>query len=511
MVSPVKQLAYCFGCHKWWGALKFVMDIENMEFKGAIQILAQITWKKLEWFDNEKYKVQKNMYGLYKDAVNYYKKALESNPEAQKYLFDRWLKKEDFSKFHFWFSDSWIALYNYLKEKWYDDKQINDSKIFVNVGQRKDKFIWRIIFPIQNLRGDFVAFTARILDKWEPKYLNSPASDLYDKSEILYGLYEAKKSVVDKNFVIIVEWQMDAISLQSAWFTNTVAISWTALTEKHLTILKRLTHKLYLSFDGDWAGAKATKLALETIKNKGFEVKIIDIPKNSDPDDLLKSWKDFEEYIKNGLTPIWYYIEKSDFDITSIEDKRKLLEELLNILKLYSDSIEREFYLKEIGSKLWIKEYIIYDMFNRVNRTKPKFWISKEESKKKEDFTIEEIAIWYILNDKDNKDYISQNIIFKDSIWDDLKNILNNTKVIETFTSSKRDRLKAISMKISCIEESDTEYRKLEDLQNFVKKLNTSLYKQLVSNLKTRMDNWDESAFLEYSDIIKLAKKYNIK
>ena len=511
MVSPVKQLAYCFGCHKWWGALKFVMDIENMEFKEAIQILAQITWKKLEWFDNEKYKVQKNMYGLYKDAVNYYKKALENNPEAQKYLFDRGLKKEDFSKFHFWFSDSWIALYNYLKEKWYNDKQINDSKIFVNVGQRKDKFIGRIIFPIQNLRWDFVAFTARILNSWEPKYLNSPASELYDKSEILYWLYEAKKSIVDKDFVIIVEWQMDAISLQSAWFINTVAISWTALTEKHLTILKRLTHKLYLSFDGDQAGGKATKLALETIKNRGFEVRIIDIPKNSDPDDLLKSWKDFNEYINNALTPIWYYIDKSDFDITSIEDKKKLLDELLNILKLYSDPIEREFYLKEIGNKLWIKDYIIYDKFNRVSRKEVKFWVKEEESIKWEDFSIEEIAIGYILLDETHKKFIEKNIIFTENIWKDLKWILEDSSSIERFTIEKRDKLKAISMKILSDEENDTENRVEEDLKIFMKKLNTYFYKNIVSELKQKMNNWDDNAFLEYSNIIKVAKKYNIK
>ncbi len=511
MVSPAKQLAYCFGCHKGWGALKFVMDIENIEFKEALQILAQMTWKKLDWFDNEKYKVQKNIYGLYKDAVNYYEKALENNPEAQKYLFDRWLKKEDFEKFHFGFADSGISLYNYLKDKWYDDSQITKSNIFVNIGQRKDKFIWRIIFPIQNLRWDFVAFTARILWAWEPKYLNSPASELYDKSEILYGLFGAKKSIVDKNFVVIVEWQMDAISLQSAWFTNSVAISWTALTEKHLTVLKRLTHKLYLSFDGDSAWAKATKLALETIKNKGFEVRIIDIPKNSDPDDLLRLGKNFEEYIENALTPIWYYIAKSDFNISSIEDKKKLLWELLEVLKSYSDPVEVDFYLKEISRKLDIKDYIIYDHFTRISRQKVKFWVEKKIENKKQNFTLEEIAIWYILLDNDHKSFIEKNIIFNNNIWNDLKKILDNPENIEKFQIEKRDKLKAISMKIASDEENDTEARIEDDLNNFVKKLNTYYYKNIVSDLKQKMNSWDDSAFLEYSKIIKIAKENNIK
>jgi len=511
MVSPAKQLAYCFGCHKGWGALKFVMDIENIEFKEALQILAGMTWKKLDWFDNEKYKVQKNIYGLYKDAVNYYKKALENNPEAQKYLFDRGLKKEDFEKFNFGFADSGISLYNYLKEKWYDDSQIKKSNIFVNVEQRKDKFIWRIIFPIRNLRWDFVAFTARILNSWEPKYLNSPASELYDKSEILYGLFEAKKSIVDKNFVIIVEWQMDAISMQSSGFLNTVAISWTALTEKHLTILKRLTHKLYLSFDWDSAWKKATKLALETIKNKGFEVRIIDIPENSDPDDLLKAWEDFQKYIDSALSPIWYYIAKSNFDITSIEDKKKLLAELLEILKSYSDPIEKDFYLKEISNKLGIKEYIVYDHFTRISRQKVKFWVESKQENNKLNFNLEEIAIWYILLDEKHKNFIKENIIFEDNIWEDLKEILDNPEKIEKFSLEKRDKLKAISMKIASEEETDTEKRIEDDLQNFVKKLNTFYYKNIVSKLKEKMNSWDDNAFLEYSKIIKKAKEFNIK
>ncbi len=511
MVSPAKQLAYCFGCHKWGGALKFVMDIENMEFKEALQILAQMTWKKLDWFDNEKYKVQKNIYGLYKDAVSYYKKALENNPEAQKYLFDRWLKKEDFEKFHFGFSDSGIALYNYLKEKWYEDSQIFDSKIFVDIKNRKDKFIWRIIFPIQNLRWDFVAFTARILSSGEPKYLNSPASELYDKSEILYWLFRAKKSIVDNNFVVIVEGQMDAISLQSAWFENTVAISWTALTEKHLTVLKRLTHKFYLSFDGDSAWAKATKLALETIKNKGFEVRIINIPKDSDPDDLLKKGEDFEDYIKNALSPIGYYIDKSNFDITSIEDKKKLMLELLEILKSYSDPIEKDFYLKEIWNKLWIKDYIIYDSFNRVNRQKVKFWVKEQEKQKIQKFSIEEIAIWYIISDENNKKVFLDNIIFKDQLNNDLVKILEDKENLEKFTLEKKDRLKAVSMKILSEEEHDTESHKQEDLLGFIKKLNTYFYKNIVTDLKSKMNSWDDKAFLEYSKIVKIAKEYNIK
>jgi DNA primase len=254
MVSPPKQLAYCFWCHKWGWAVKFVMDIENCEFKEAIEILGNFTWIQVNTnFDKEKFEAQKNIYSLYKAAVDYYKKALKNYPEVKKYLSDRWLSSEIIEKFHFGYSDSWLELYNYLKNKWFEDSLIEESKIFVDVRNKKDKFINRIIFPIQNLRWDFVAFTARILWNWEPKYINSPASKYYDKSAILYWLFDAKTAITKNDFVIVTEWQMDTISLQAAWFFNTVAVSGTALTEKHLWILKRLTKKIYLCFDWDKA------------------------------------------------------------------------------------------------------------------------------------------------------------------------------------------------------------------------------------------------------------------
>ena len=512
VVSPAKQLAYCFGCHKGGGALKFVMDIENCDFKEAVQILGNITWKKIEWFhsDAKEYKIKKNIYSLYKDATNYYKKALENNPEAQKYLFDRGLSKETFKKFEFGFSDSWVSLYNYLKEKWYEDALIKESNIFLDLAKRKDKFIWRIIFPIKNIRWDIVAFTARILNSWEPKYLNSPASKYYDKSQILYWLYEAKKAIIDKDFVIIVEGQMDAISMQEAGFTNTVAVSWTALTDKHLTIIKRLTHKIYLCFDWDQAWEKATKLAIENIKNKGFELKIIKLPNSKDPDDILKSWKDFNEFIKNALSPIAYFIKTSKLDLNSIEDKKRLLKDLLEIIKFYSDAIERDFYLKEVAKYLELSENIVWDSFRKINRNKANFDKKEEETTKKE-FSAEQIAIWYILLNDEYKKIFEEKLLFKEYLDNDLKKILEDSKSLETFPLEKKDDYKAISMKIEMELEKDNEENKKQVLEKLIKQINLENYRKIVSDLKQKMLDWDENAFIKYSEIIKKAKEYNLK
>jgi len=483
------------------------MDIENIEFKEALPILAEFAGKKLEWYNFKENKIQKNMYSLYRDATSYYKQALKNNPEIIKYLYERWLNNEDIEKFNFWYADSGVWLYNYLKEKWYEDSIILDSKIFVDLRNRKDKFIARIIFPIQNLRWDFVAFTARIVWKGEPKYLNSPATPWFDKSSILYWLYQAKSEIVKKDFVIITEWQMDTISMHSHWFTNTVAISWTALTEKHLTILKRLTHKIYLCFDWDSAWTKATKLALETIKNKDLEVKIINLWEWKDPDDLLKFWEDFQKYIDNALSPIWYYIEKSDFNLNSIEDKKKLLVELLQIIKSFSDPIEKDFYLKEISNKLNITETLVYDAFNRLKLER-----IKKTTSAKTIINSEEMAIWFLLlENSEFKEIFDENIIFKEAISKDLREILESTKNIDSFPLEKKEKYKAISMKIDVDNTEKMPESIGEEIKKITQKINIESYKKITEKLKEKMSEWDDNAFLQYTEIIKTAKKYGIK
>lgn len=509
MVSKSKQLAYCFGCHKWGWAVKFIMDIENCDFKEAIEILWNFTWIKVNSnFDKEKYETKKSIYSLYKSAVNYYKQALQRYPEIKKYLFDRWINDENIEKFNFWYADSWVELYNYLKSKDFSDELIEESKIFVDVRNRKDKFINRIIFPIQNLRWDFVAFTARIISEWEPKYLNSPASNIYDKSEILYWLYNAKNTITKEDFVIITEWQMDTISLQIAWFFNTVAVSWTALTEKHLTILKRLTKKIYLCFDWDSAWEKATKLALETMKNKGFEVKIISLKKWKDPDEIIKSWWDFQEYINNALTPIWFYIEKSKFDLNSIEDKKKLLVELINIIKSYSDNIEKDFYLKEISKLLDISSKIVYDVFNR---TKYEVNLLKQEAPKN-NISSEELAISYILIDEKYSKDLKDNLVFFEYIWKDLKNFMEKwQKYLSELELNKKEKYRWISLKI----EEENREKTPENIETEINKIsswiNREIYKKLYQELKEKMNSWDLDAFKKYSELIKKAKSIWIK
>lgn len=511
MVSPAKQLAYCFWCHKWWGPIKFVMDIENCEFREAIEILWNYTWIQVNSnFDKEKYEEKKNMYSLYKDATNYYKNALKNYPEVKKYLFDRWLNEEIINNFNFWYSDSWIELYNYLKKKWYTDEQMDESKIFLDIKSKKDKFINRIIFPIQNARWDFVAFAWRIIWAWEPKYLNSPATKLYDKSNLLYNLFNARTSITKNDYIIITEWYMDVIGLNKWWFLNSVAVSWTALTEKHLTLIKRLTKKIYLCFDWDWAWEKATKASLEKMKNLGFEVRIISLPTWKDPDEIIESWKDFNEFINNALTPIWYYIKKSQFNINSIDEKKKLLIELLDIIKNYSDNIEKDFYLKEVANLLNINQNIIYDSFNKI-----RFKAHDSQNKSpiiKQNITSEEIVIWYCILNEKNINFFKKNILFPESIWKDLNWIMEWwMDYINNLELSAKERLKWISLKLES-ENQHANYEHTDDeLNKMAIMLNREVYKKERERLKNLMNSWDTDSLLKYSELVAKAKKSWIK
>lgn len=511
MVSPAKQIAYCFGCHKWWGPIKFVMDIENCEFRDALEILWNYTWIKVNTnFNKEKFEEKKSMYSLYKDASNYYKNALKNYPEIKKYLFDRWLNDDIIRDFSIWYSDSWVELYNYLKWKWYDDEQIFDSHIFIDIKTKKDKFINRIIFPVQNARWDFVAFAWRIHGSWEPKYLNSPASDIYDKSNILYNLFNARNSITKLDYVIITEWYMDAIALYRWGFTNAVAVSGTALTEKHLVLLKRLTKKIYLCFDWDSAWEKATKLSLEKMKNEGFEVKIILLSGWKDPDEIISSWKDFTDFITNALTPIWYYIKKSNFDTNSIEEKKKLLSELLDIVKSYSDNIEKDFYLKEISNLLNINSNIVYDAFNKIRFTNHE---SKNKNlEMKQTLTSSELAIWYCIMDEKNIEYIKKNLIFNEWLSKDLEWFFEKwVFYLDGLELTKKEKYKAISLKIESDNTTSNSNHIEDELKKVVDWLNREIYKSEFMKLKNLMNSWDNEALLKYTMLVAKAKKAQIK
>ncbi len=508
VVSPVKQIAYCFWCHRGGWPLKFLMDIENIEFKEAMELLWEITGKKVQFSEKskEEREQEKSIYQLFKDATYYYHKTLTENEKILEYLFKRGITKEDIKTFQIGFSESTSGLFQFLKERWFNDKIINESQVFSQFDGRKDKFFNRIIFPLQTLRGETVAFAWRIIESWEPKYLNSPTTSVYDKSSTLYWLFQGKKDIIEKDFVIICEGYMDTIALHRAGYKNTVCVSGTALTEKQIDILKRLTKKFFLCFDNDKAWENATKLSLELLKNKWIEVQIILLHWGKDPDEIIKSWEDFWQYIKASISPIAFTLSKLSGSIKSIEDKKTVLKEALPILKSYSDQIERDMYIQEIAKLLEISPKIIYDEFNKVRVISEE----KEYDTKWFQYGSQEYAIAYILLRESNKEIFEKYLVFPEKISPDFKKILEDSENIDTFPLEKKEKLRGLALKIEEENQWTTEEKTEEILKKTAEKINAEIYKNWYSELKNKLSS-DKNAEIELIELIGKARKFGIK
>lgn len=512
MVSPSKQIAHCFWCHRGWWPLKFIMDVENCDFKDAIEILSSLTGIEIKWYNKEKEQLRKNIYWLFRDIVQFYKNSLQNNPHIQKYLFERWLTEASISQFDFWFASSWKDLLKYLKEKWYEDSLILETNVFLDIKIAKDKFLGRVIFPIKNIRWDIVGLAGRVLDNSEPKYLNSPASQIYDKSSILYGLFEARAEITKKDFIIITEGYMDTITLHQAGFKNVVCVSGTALTEKHVQIIKKLTKRIYLCFDNDSAWAQATNLSIEMLKNKDLEVKILVLEWGKDPDEIIKSWGNFQDLIERALSPIWYHL-KNIQQIESLQDKKEVLKRLLQIVKNYQDDIEKDFYLKEISRKLDIKLEIIYDEYNKTKFEKrhDEFQVQIE----KHALTSEDLVIWYIIKYPEKISFIQQCIQLPEYIWYDLKNFLEKWMwYLEQLELSKKNTYLSISQNDEALEiKAQIENQGLKNdekidsiIQKTIDKLNRDILKQAEQILKEKIALWDMTALTEYQRLVHFKK-----
>jgi len=375
LISPAKNIAYCFSCHHWWWPIKFLSEVEKIPYWEALQKLAKEAWVELKTdYYKEHNENRGDLYELHKIVADFYESDLlkDENKSKLKYLTDRWLSLETIKKFKLWYSWDPRNLFYKLKEKWYQEKDILDSGVFIS--PFKDKFFWRITFPISDFTGNVVAFTWRVLDNSLPKYLNSPTTKIFDKSSILYWLNLAKGEIGKRGYVIIVEWQMDTISLHQAGFTNAVAISWTALTEEQIKLLKRFCKTVYLSLDNDSAWINATFQSLSNTINSEIDIKIINFWEYKDPDEYLKSGKNFEDAINWALSPVSFYLKEwqKKYDINSIQGKKILIKDVFQFLKRITSRIEIDIYMKEISNLLWLSVDILYEEFKNTRLIKEK-------------------------------------------------------------------------------------------------------------------------------------------
>lgn len=376
-VSESKQIFHCFGCGVGGDAIGFLKKIENIDFKDAVEILAEranITLPQIEMSEDEKKKLQlkEKVYEVNKAAAEYFHNNLygPNAKQAQDYVKKRKMDNATLKKFQIGYSGNFDDLYKELKRQGFNDEEIYESRLVLKskTGMPNDAFKKRLMFPIKDIKDRVIAFGGRTLEDIKPKYVNSPDTICYNKGRNLYALNVAKKT--EKDYFIMVEGYMDAVSLHQRGIDNAVASLGTALTEGQARLLKRYKSKIIIGYDSDAAGQGATMRGLEILQNIGYDIRILQLEGAKDPDEFVTKYGSgrFEMYLKNAISLVEFKVKnlKKDLDLNQANDKIKFLNEVSKILLKTGSQFEKEVYIEKISETYGISKEAIYGELNKL-------------------------------------------------------------------------------------------------------------------------------------------------
>ena len=323
-VSPERQTFHCFGCGKGGDVYTFIMEIENLDFREALERLAERAGVKLQGFAASSHASSVSRGNILRHALDFFVKSLNgpSGEAARAYLTRRSITKQDTDRFELgWAPPSWDSLFRHLTDMGFTEEQIIESGLAAQ-GTRNayDRFRGRIIFPIYSATDRIIGFGGRILDGDGAKYLNSPESAVFNKRNNLYLMNKAKMQIREKGHAILVEGYMDAIRCHISGYTNTVASLGTSLTDAQATLIKRMTGLCYICYDSDSAGQEAALRGMYTLQKQGVSVKIVRLTGGKDPDEVLLQdggLQTFDSAVGSALPlPIYHaMIRKADMEI----------------------------------------------------------------------------------------------------------------------------------------------------------------------------------------------------
>lgn len=394
-ISPSKQIFHCFGCGESGNSITFVMKYLGLDFVGAVRSLAEqynVYLPQEQNFtpqDREEQKKKKqhklNIHDVLKKAVNYYRRQLLTSSYATHYLENRELTKETIDKFELGFAPNGFQNLASEFSDYATNKLLIDSGLTLDSesGRRYDRFRERITYPIKNIKGEVIGFGGRIITKGEPKYLNSPETELFNKSKELYGLFEAAKSIREQNQVIVVEGYMDVIALHQHGITNAVATMGTSVTEEHIKQLFRMCDNICYSFDGDNAGKKAAWRALERSVGLVTDIKAVNflfLPEEHDPDSFVRQFGTdaFKLCIANssiGLVNFLLNQLVSEVQINTDEGKARLISLVKPFLEQIKALALQVILKKQLATIVDLEPNVIESILN--NRTKFAFYNRK--------------------------------------------------------------------------------------------------------------------------------------
>ena len=460
-VSPSKQIYHCFGCGNGGNVFTFLMEYEKVTFFEAVKGLAEKYNIIIEEIKNT---VPSNefslLYDFHERASIIYENNLfsKSGSNALTYLTNRKLKENIIKEFRIGFAlNSWNSLYKVFINDKYKDSMMKSGLFSRTQKGVFDRFRSRIMFPIFHQSGKIIAFGGRAFESDDmAKYLNSPETTIYQKSNVLYGLHKTRDSIRKAGYAVLVEGYMDFLQLYQAGIKTVVAISGTSLTMNHAKALSRLTNKIILLYDGDSAGGSATIRAGFIIYKAGMESYVIRPPEGMDPDDwILNNGKiEIEGQIENPVNFIDYHIDFHNADKLKGVDKRDYLKDILSNINSIEDVIIKNEFVKDLSEKLNIDEVDLLDIINKINNPSSK---NKNDNNENEisfnsNTDIAELEILSVLinsNIEKRKEIINQlsidlfNNAFIRKIIKTIisNNILNISELMDSLTDKKERTL----------------------------------------------------------------------
>lgn len=445
-VSRERGYFHCFGCHERGDAISFIMKIENLNYVDALKFLADKYGMTLEesYSSQESIDRRKRLYEINSMAAKFYMKNLLTDDFPQEYMQKRGLSKRILNRFFLGYAKNDNGLYEYLKSKGVEDSEMLELGLVSQFNNRiVDKFQDRLIFPILNNKNKVIGFGGRTLTNNKIKYLNSPESEIFKKRNNVYGVNVLNKTR-NQNKIILVEGYMDVIGLYNKGIDYSAATLGTALTEEQARIIKRYGNEIYIAYDGDTAGIKATLRAIDIFKNMDVQLEILEFPDGMDPDEYIGKYglEEFEKLLKNSTNPIDFKLQKL-LDLSP--NKSDFIKEVITFLSEFKGNTVRDIYIDKAAKFLGVTtDSLRKDVEEKINQNKKSkfgnnfqtynngYKLNTRETiydneKNSDTYDIEKMIVVYSLTNKDNYNSLKDYFIFiKD------KELLNISKSIDS-------------------------------------------------------------------------------
>ena len=393
-VAPDKQIYHCFGCGAGGNVFSFIVEHEKISFIEAVQQLGQKYGIEVDYQSGPSNKIFSSLYEVHDIAVKLYHNILfsEKGKAALDYLHNRGLNDDTIKTYQIGFApDSWDTLSNTVKPSSFKDAVYEKTGLFIKTDRGwRDRFRSRIMFPIYHQSGKAIAFGGRIFNSDDPaKYLNSPETPLYRKSEVFYGLHKTRDSIRKFSTAILVEGYTDFLQLVQLGIPNVVALSGTALGINHANQIRKFASKVYLAYDGDDAGVNATLRAGYVLFQAGVEPLVIPMPNDKDPDDWVREAgvNAFQEAMGSSMSLLLFHLQKKDVKNLSATDRSRIVKEILKEISLINDGIIRDDLLKSLSQELQLDEVEVFRLFNSQTGMKRVRADSEQSDTKDQPFT----------------------------------------------------------------------------------------------------------------------------